>query len=138
MLRIGEQRLAGGTAKERRVEPLRVAQPARGGDVRRVVEERRVHAGRAQLVGAEAGDPLHAVASAYEQSLLNERTSTEDGVRYLEEVGAYLEALPPDGFPHLAALAPELAQGDPGERFEFGLDVLVAGLAAYGRRASTA
>ena len=81
---------------------------------------------------------LHAVASAYEQSLLNERTSTEDGVRYLEEVGAYLEALPPDGFPHLAALAPELAQGDPGERFEFGLDVLVAGLAAYGRRASTA
>jgi len=38
----------------------------------------------------------------------------------------------------MAALAPELAEGDAGERFEFGLDVLVAGLAAYGRRASTA
>jgi hypothetical protein len=65
-------------------------------------------------------------------------SSTEDGARYLEEVDAYLAALPPDRFPHLAALAPDLAKGDAGERFEFGLDVLVAGLAAYGHRASTA
>ena len=82
--------------------------------------------------------PLYAVATAFEQSLANERATTEDGARYLEEVDAYLAALPPDRFPHLAALAPELAEGDAGERFEFGLDVLVAGLAAYGRRASTA
>ena len=82
--------------------------------------------------------PLYAVATAYEQSLHHERSATEDGARYLEEVDAYLAALPPDRFPHLAALAPELAGADPGERFEFGLDVLVAGLAAYGRRASTA
>ena len=71
--------------------------------------------------------PLYAVATAYEQSL----TSTEEGARYREEVGEYYAALPPDRFPHRAALG----QGDPGERFEFGLDVLVAGLAAYGRRA---
>ena len=77
--------------------------------------------------------PLYAVATAYEQSLFNERTSTEEGARYCEEVDAYFAALPPDRFPHMAALAPELGQGDPGERFEFGLDVLVAGLAAYGR-----
>jgi AcrR family transcriptional regulator len=77
--------------------------------------------------------PLYAVATAYEQSLFTERTSTEEGARYFEEVDAYFAALPPDRFPHMAALAPELGQGDPGERFEFGLDVLVAGLAAYGR-----
>jgi AcrR family transcriptional regulator len=82
--------------------------------------------------------PLYAVATAYEQSLFAERTSTEEGARYFEEVDAYFAALPPDRFPHMAALAPELGQGDPRERFEFGLDVLVAGLAAYGRRASTA
>ena len=82
--------------------------------------------------------PLYAVATAYEQSLFNERTSTAEGARYFEEVDAYFAALPADRFPHMAALAPELAQGDAGERFEFGLDVLVAGLAAYGRRASTA
>ena len=82
--------------------------------------------------------PLYVVATAYEQSLFNERTSTEEGARYFEEVDAYFASLPADRFPHIAALAPELAQGDAGERFEFGLDVLVAGLAAYGRRASTA
>jgi AcrR family transcriptional regulator len=74
--------------------------------------------------------PRYAVAAAVEQSLADEH--------YLEEVEAYYAALPPDRFPHLAALAHELGQGDAGERFEFGLDVLVAGLAAYGRRASTA
>ena len=71
--------------------------------------------------------PLYAAATAYEQSL----SATEDGARYREDVGAYLAALPPDRFPHLAALG----QSAPGERFEFGLDVLVAGLAAYGRSA---
>jgi TetR/AcrR family tetracycline transcriptional repressor len=75
--------------------------------------------------------PLYAVATAYRQS----RVATEDGARYQEEVAAYLAALPADRFPHLVALAP--AHGE-GEGFEFGLDVLVAGLAAYGRRASTA
>ena len=70
--------------------------------------------------------PLYAAATAYEQSL----SATEDGERYRDEVAAYLAALPPDRFPHLAALG----HGDPGERFEFGLDVLVAGLAAYSSR----
>ena len=92
--------------------------------------------GLPQQVIAYAVDllPLYAVASAHEQSL----AATEDGARYHAEVGAYLAALPPERFPHLAALAPERGRTDAGERFEFGLDVLVAGLAAYGRRASTA
>jgi AcrR family transcriptional regulator len=84
-----------------------------------------------QVIAHAAGLlPLYAVATAAEQSLADER--------YLEEVEAYYAALPPDRFPHLAALARGLGRGDAGERFEFGLDVLVAGLAAYGRRASTA
>ena len=72
--------------------------------------------------------PLYAIATAYEQSVF-----AKEDESYLEEVEAYRAALPPERFPHLAALAPELGKGDPGERFEFGLDVLVAGLAAYGR-----
>ena len=96
--------------------------------------------GLPRQVVAHAADliPLYVVATAYEQSLFKERTSTEEGARYFEEVDAYFAALPPDRFPHMAALAPELAKGSAGARFEFGLDVLVAGLAAYGRRASTA
>ncbi len=82
--------------------------------------------------------PLYAVSTAFEQSLFAERTATEDGARYLEEVDEYFASLPPDRFPQMTSLAKELAVGTEGERFEFGLDVLVAGLAAYGRRASTA
>ena len=68
---------------------------------------------------------LYAVATACEQAARDEA--------YTAEVRAYLAALPADRFPNLASLAGFL--GAP-ERFEFGLDVLVAGLAAYGRRAS--
>ena len=71
--------------------------------------------------------PLYAAATAHEQSL----AATEDGARYRDEVHAYLAALPPDRFPHLATLG----HSDSAERFEFGLDLLVAGLAAYGRSA---
>jgi hypothetical protein len=59
--------------------------------------------------------------------------STEEGERYIAELGAFFAALPPERFPHIVALAgPLTAGGMEGERFEFGLDVLVAGLAAYG------
>ena len=75
--------------------------------------------------------PLYAVATAYEQAL----HADDDGARYAEEVREYLAALPADRFPNVAALAGLLASGGgEGERFEFGLDLLVAGLAAYGRR----
>jgi AcrR family transcriptional regulator len=83
--------------------------------------------------------PLYAVSTAYEQALYAQRMSTEEGERYMQEVGEYFAALPRDRFPNIAALAGPLMEGSgEGERFEFGLDVLVAGLAAYGRRASTA
>lgn len=81
--------------------------------------------------------PLYAVATAYEQSLYAEKMTTEEGERYMREVGEYFAALPAERFPNLVALAGPLVDNSQ-DRFEFGLDVLVAGLAAYSRRASTA
>ena len=83
--------------------------------------------------------PLYAVATAYEQSLFNgAQPRPRRAPATSRRSTPTSPPLPADRFPHMAALAPELAEGDAGERFEFGLDVLVAGLAAYGRRASTA
>jgi hypothetical protein len=47
---------------------------------------------------------------------------------------AYLGGLPPDRFPHIHAMLGELVGGGRDERFELGLDVIVAGLASYARR----
>lgn len=48
--------------------------------------------------------------------------------RRVRQVHDYFAALPPDTFPHIAALAGPLTEGGSEERFEFGLEVLVAGL----------
>lgn len=47
----------------------------------------------------------------------------------LAAVGEHLARLPADRYPHLAALGPVAAEGSPDERFEFGLALLVGGLA---------
>jgi AcrR family transcriptional regulator len=47
---------------------------------------------------------------------------------FVEEVRSYFERLPPDRFPNLVALAGPLTSD--ADRFEFGLDVIVRGLAA--------
>lgn len=44
------------------------------------------------------------------------------------QVRAYFAALPADMFPHTVALAGPLTEGSSKERFEFGLEVLIAGL----------
>jgi hypothetical protein len=54
--------------------------------------------------------------------------------QYFEAVFAYFKALPADRFPHFAALADELSSGDDDARFEFGIDVLVRGLASFSER----
>jgi hypothetical protein len=75
--------------------------------------------------------PLYATASAYEQGLHAARGSPADVERYLQEVSDYFHALPADRFPNIAALAdPLMSNPTPDARFEFGLDVLVRGLAA--------
>ena len=75
--------------------------------------------------------PMYAMAIAYEESLYDfEGTSQEDFDRFVASMRDYFSGLPRDRFPYMAALAPLLTEGDNNERFEFGLEVLVRGLAA--------
>lgn len=76
--------------------------------------------------------PLYATATAFEESIYaGQGLGEEDMVRYVEELRSYFASLPPDRFPNLVALAGPLTAGGTGdERFEFGLDVIVRGLAA--------
>jgi AcrR family transcriptional regulator len=46
----------------------------------------------------------------------------------LEEIRGYFSSLPIESFPNLLALTGELTGGDPDERFEFGLGLLLDGL----------
>jgi AcrR family transcriptional regulator len=79
--------------------------------------------------------PLYVTAIAYEESVYaGEQVSPEQLTEYVGEMRAYFESLPVSRFPNVVAFAAALtagAQGD--ERFEFGLDVLIAGLAAMAR-----
>jgi AcrR family transcriptional regulator len=71
----------------------------------------------------------YVVGSTYEAALFEDRMAREP--EYFEQLGDYFRALPADRFPNTAALADALmADDDPETRFEFGLAVLVAGLAA--------
>jgi AcrR family transcriptional regulator len=75
--------------------------------------------------------PLYTMAIAYEESLYaGEHTTPEDMRKFVTELRRYFAALPPDRFPNTVALAGPLTAGSEGdERFEFGLEVLVRGLA---------
>ena len=88
---------------------------------------------RTSSVVAWASDllPQFAVASAYEASLFLDRMASDQGERYLRELGEYFAALPAARFPNIAALAgPLMHDPTPDARFEFGLDVIVRGLSA--------
>lgn len=50
-----------------------------------------------------------------------------------EQLAAFFSSLPADRFPNILSLAGPMTADDREERFEFGLDILVGGLAAYGR-----
>jgi AcrR family transcriptional regulator len=82
------------------------------------------------LVGDLFG--LYIGAYAYEESLGLASPTGEDlpPEQTLAMLREYWTSLPPARFPHTLALLDELFSGGPDERFEFGLDVLVSGLAA--------
>ena len=88
--------------------------------------------GLSRQAAAYAADllPQYVTASAYEFSLFERRVEREP--EYFEQLGAYYKALPADRFPVLAALVDQLMAPDeePAARFEFGLDVIMRGLAA--------
>jgi hypothetical protein len=79
--------------------------------------------------------PLYVTAIAYEESVYaGEEASPDQLAGYVAEMRSYFESLPTARFPNVVAFAAALtagAQGD--ERFEFGLDVLIGGLAAMAR-----
>ena len=89
--------------------------------------------GLADQVIAYACDllPLYVMAVAYEESLFAGQELTLEGMHeFALQMRAYFAALPADRFPNVAALAGPLTAGSDGDtRFEFGLDVLIRGLA---------
>lgn len=90
-------------------------------------------AGLPDQVVAYASDvlPLYVTAVVYEESIYAGRGVDEQAMEeYVTGMRRYFESLPPDRFPNVVALAIPLTSGDGDERFEFGLDVLVSGIAA--------
>jgi AcrR family transcriptional regulator len=74
---------------------------------------------------------LYVAADAFETGLMEHGLMTpEDVERYYDDVHAFYLRLPADRFPVLASIADDVTGPDGDERFEFGLDVLIAGLEA--------
>jgi TetR/AcrR family tetracycline transcriptional repressor len=94
-------------------------------------------AGVPDRTAALAGDlfGLYVGAYAYEESLgLASPTGEElPPGEVLAMLRDYWLSLPPSRFPNTVALVDTLFEGGPDERFEWGLDVLVQGLAAQAR-----
>jgi AcrR family transcriptional regulator len=72
---------------------------------------------------------LYVSASAYEAGLYRKADPAEIE-RYFAGVHAFYDSLPPGRYPVLAAIAPEMTGPDGDDRFEFGLNALIAGLEA--------
>jgi AcrR family transcriptional regulator len=75
---------------------------------------------------------LYIGAFAFEESLGLASPTGEDlpPEQVVEMIKGYFASLPPERFPNTLAIVDQLFAGDPDERFEFGLEVLVRGLAA--------
>jgi len=80
---------------------------------------------------------LYMVADAYEASIwraeISDTGADQEGfiAQVTTELGAYFAELPEDQFPNLRKHAQDMVTGGVGERFEFGLAVLVDGLDKY-------
>lgn len=76
--------------------------------------------------------PMYVTAIAYEESLYaRENLTPEQMGQFIVEMRRYFQSLPAERFPNIVALAGPLTAGGEGdERFEFGLEVLIRGLAA--------
>ncbi|WP_245679401.1 TetR/AcrR family transcriptional regulator [Actinomadura hibisca] len=65
------------------------------------------------------------------QARVGEGDVQEHFAQRIGEVREYFGKLPPDRFPNIIAMADELTSGTGEERFAFGLDVLVRGIASH-------
>jgi AcrR family transcriptional regulator len=78
---------------------------------------------------------LYVCASAFERGLFEHSGMTREEIdSYFAEIDRFYAALPAEHFPVLASIGEEMASHDAEERFQFGLDVLLAGLEAVDRR----
>jgi TetR/AcrR family tetracycline transcriptional repressor len=86
-------------------------------------------AGMPDQVAAFAGDlgSLYVAAFAHEQDV----TPVAEPGDFAAQAGAWLKSLPRDEFPNTVALADQIVAGASSDRFEWGLDVLIRGLASY-------
>ncbi|MGH3799037.1 MAG: TetR/AcrR family transcriptional regulator [Pseudonocardiaceae bacterium] len=87
--------------------------------------------GLSDRVTAFAGDLIATYISALAleaDSWAGDAAGHAAGAERIHQVRDYFAALPADRFPHIVALAGLLTEGDGEDRFEFGLEVLVAGL----------
>ncbi|GLZ41853.1 TetR/AcrR family transcriptional regulator [Actinokineospora sp. NBRC 105648] len=74
---------------------------------------------------------LYVSASAIEDAISRQlERSGRDPAEYYNQVAEYFKNLPAEHFPTTALLSRELATGGRDERFAFGLDLIVGGLAA--------
>jgi AcrR family transcriptional regulator len=85
-----------------------------------------------------AGDAisLYVTAQVFEEDIQNSGTPQGAGEKeiggWVEEMKNYIKALPADEFPNLIAKVDALFEhGGPDGRFEFGLDLMIRGLATY-------
>lgn len=90
-------------------------------------------AGKPDRVVAFAVDvlALYATAVSMERTADFGLSDAARGERMMQ-VQQYFSELPPERFPSITALLPALMSGSDEERFEFGLDLLIKGLAATG------
>jgi TetR/AcrR family transcriptional regulator, tetracycline repressor protein len=95
----------------------------------RILSELR-SAGIPDQVAAFAGDlgGLYIGASAYEQDVL---PTVGQGAEFLAQFTAWMRSLPADRFPNTVALTDKLVAGSADDRFEWGMDVIVRGIASY-------
>lgn len=76
--------------------------------------------------------PLYVCAIAFEEYVQRAQEWSHDDVEsFTSQLRAWFEALPGDRFPHMVALAGALTHGDGDSRFEFGVQVIVAGIASF-------
>lgn len=71
---------------------------------------------------------LYTVADVFEGWCFTRRGLTEPG-QFADEIRTYFGSLPAERFPNLVTNAEVLVSGDSWERFEMGLDMLIAGIA---------
>ena len=87
-------------------------------------------AGMPDQVAAFVGDlaGLYVGAIAYEQDV-SPMTGHEQ--EFVSQFAAWMSSLPADRFPNTVALSKDLVAGSGDDRFEWGMDVIVRGLATY-------